>query len=154
MQSVSFFAIVDCVATNGGDNMISLEMLKSIGEFLQKAGKIEEFNAIITLQDRVRELTQENDELKKEISTLKDISNIERELEYRDDAYWRKTGEGPFCVPCWDGKKQLMRMTGKDVIKCHTCGYKFWTEEYRQKIITDTNKISSLNTRRRDRSAW
>lgn len=104
--------------------MISLDALKRIGKTLQEAGKIDEYQKIIDLQGQIQELIQENWELKRQVQELEEKWSIQEDLEFRENAYWKKSGDGPFCVPCWDKDKTLMRLTGKPgEYSCHVCKY-------------------------------
>ncbi len=78
-------------------------------------------------------LQAENSQLKQNNKDLESKLEIREDLKFDDNAYWRSSGDGPFCVPCWDGKKELMRLTGNEGYLSCSCGYKMQTRESKQR---------------------
>ena len=102
-----------------------LETIKELANVYRESGKAEEYKKILDLQGQVQDLMQELFELKRRNTELEEKWCIHGDLEFRENAYWRKSGDGPFCVPCWDKNKVLMRMTGKTgECVCHVCGFR------------------------------
>ncbi len=115
--------------------MTILDALKTVGRTLKESGKIDEYQKIIDLQGQIQDLIQENWELKCQVKEFEEKWSIKEDLEFRENAYWRKSGEGPFCMPCWDDKKKLMRMAGsKGHFHCPTCQYGMVTDEEQRHI--------------------
>ncbi len=86
----------------------------SIGELFKKGMTIEAQEKIMELREIVIELRELNCGYKDEIDKLKENNEIKEQLVYRENVYWRKleSGEedGPFCQPCYDSKKMLVRL--------------------------------------------
>lgn len=78
-------------------------------------------------------LQQENIQLRKENDELKQQSQIQHELKFYKNLYRRiKDGirSGPYCVKCWDGDKNLVRLHeyGHDeYLECKICKTRPWT---------------------------
>ena len=80
--------------------------LKFIAETFQKAGKFEEYQ-------KISDLMQENEELKKENKKLFEKLKIKESLIFENNAYWTKEDgkkDGPYCSCCWDDNKKTIRM--------------------------------------------
>ncbi|HXA52230.1 MAG TPA: bZIP transcription factor [Candidatus Acidoferrum sp.] len=69
---------------------------------------------ILTLQEQVHDLAEENRSLQIQIETLQQLQNIDATVEFANEVYWRRkadqTLEGPFCPTCWDDAKKLVRL--------------------------------------------
>lgn len=85
------------------------------------------------------ELRETITELKEEIATLKEKNSIlEKELErqesveFKDGAYWKWDGKGPYCQVCFDTKGKLIQtsiMSGRNKMKCPVCTHEYETAE-------------------------
>lgn len=84
-----------------------LDDIKETVSIIQKIDNIDLYRKILDLQAEAMALVEEN-------RTLKAAASIEAELEYRQQAYWKKYGtekqEGPFCPKCWDVERKLVRL--------------------------------------------
>lgn len=59
-------------------------------------------------QEEIARLIGTIRDLKEQLNTLQDLKD---NYEFRDNTYWRKgTGEGPFCQPCMDADKKVVRL--------------------------------------------
>ncbi len=105
----------------------------------KELGNIELQRKLIEVNREIAELEENNRGLKEKMRELEEKLNEKGDMEFKDNAYWKKSnGDGPFCVPCWDGLRKLMRVVGKEgYFYCPGpgCTYKFYTEEYRKKEI-------------------
>jgi len=54
------------------------------------------------------EIKNENTELKEEIKKLKSLS--ERGMTMKNNLYFDKDGNGPYCPTCWDNEKRIALM--------------------------------------------
>jgi hypothetical protein len=105
------------------------EGLKEVVATIQKIDNIELYRQILDLQKEVLEVVSENTELKGKLAAAQEELSRKRELRFEFNAYWAgetlETAEGPFCAPCWDTKKQLVRMLvvghNPKWSKCHAC---------------------------------
>lgn len=105
--------------------MSAVDNVKSIVLMVKKIGDMPLLNQIVELQVEIQELCLENMQLRQALADKERLLALEADLEFRDNAYWKKSdGDGPFCVPCWDDKRRLMRLTGyKDIRSCHICSW-------------------------------
>ena len=98
--------------------MTTFSDLKKIADVLKKAGKINEFNQILGLQeqllnmqDQMAKLKQEKEEMQRKNKKLEEKLNLKDDLEPRNNAYWRKSnGDGPFCTKCFDESAKTIRI--------------------------------------------
>lgn len=99
---------------------------KDAANVLKEAGKIKEFQQILDLledltnkQKKLNDLETENKELKEKLSN-------KEELEFINNAYYKKsTEEGPYCTRCWDKHRNLIRInkvfSNDDFASCPDC---------------------------------
>jgi hypothetical protein len=107
--------------------------MKEIISTIQKIDNIELYRQILDLQKEVLGVVSENTELKGKLANAQEELSRKRELRFEFNAYWTgdtlETADGPFCAPCWDTKKQLVRMLvpghNPKWSKCHSCEVQF-----------------------------
>lgn len=90
-----------------------LDTIKSIADITQKINDIELKSKIIDLQNEVYQLIEENHELRSEIRLLKNDKEMRNDLVFIDNMYYLKEDKDrqePFCSPCLDSDKKLIRM--------------------------------------------
>lgn len=99
--------------------------LTTAADVLRKADKIPEYQQILdamekltTQQGRISELETDNRELRQKLKTREDLI-------VKNDAYWTKEGDGPFCLTCHGAKDLLVRMIswGTGQHKCNSCNH-------------------------------
>jgi len=123
--------------------------LSTAADVLRKADKIPEYQKILdamerltTQQGRISELEIENRELKQKIKTRD-------ELIVKDDAYWTKSDDGPFCLTCHGSKDLLVRMVswGDGQHKCNNCDHVVTTnpDAYKRQVAVQNAEINRLN---------
>lgn len=67
--------------------------------------------SVIEVQRELSALEEENRKLRQEIHDLKNKKILETELEYRNNAYFKKDNEEiPYCSRCYDVDKNLVIM--------------------------------------------
>lgn len=130
--------------------MAIFDELKSVAGVLQEAGKIPQYQQILEVQEKllgmqshIFDLETENRELKQQIKTKEDLI-------VKNDAYWTKEGDGPFCLTCHGAKNLLIRMIswGKGQHKCNNCNHVVDTnpaevERLRQQQEAEHNRIDN-----------
>lgn len=97
--------------------MAIFDILKSAGETLRKADKIEEYRQILDAQKELLEMQKKIQNLEEKNMELKKALETKENLIHENNAYWtsdEKKKEGPFCSRCWDVDKNLVRL--------HPCG--------------------------------
>jgi len=130
--------------------MVVFDELKSIGKTLQEAGKIELYQQILEIQEKLLEMRKRISDLETENKELKEKLKIKEGLTAKNDAYWTKTGDGPFCLTCHGSKDLLVRMVswGSGQHKCNNCGNIVDTdpaavEQLRQQQEAEFNRINN-----------
>lgn len=99
--------------------------IKDLWNVFNEAGKIEEYQKILNLIDDQFRMREQIDNFKKEITTLRSRLEIKESLEFKNNAYYLKNGDGPFCQACWDNNEKLIRIIkypfDKDSYDCKVC---------------------------------
>jgi len=116
--------------------MALLDNVKTLIDLARKLDNVDLNRQIIELQSDIMKLITENAKLKEENSELRTKLAFQEELVFHDDAYWTKSGEGPYCPGCWDTKRLAVRMHGgatKGTFGCPACDATAWTEEFRNR---------------------
>jgi len=115
--------------------MSIIEDMKSVAEVIQKAGNLDLYTKMLELQIKASELVQENHKLREEKVALQETLRLQGDLKLRRDAYWKESGEGPFCVPCWqkDTKAREMVECDEGDFRCTVCGFVYQTERCKQR---------------------
>lgn len=114
-----------------------LDIAKTIknAELLEKTSTL--LGTLIDVQTTVLDLQHENDDLKREVSKLKEAQEFREELYFQDNLYWTQDEAdnllSAYCPTCWDGEKKAMRMLKEHVRgengpvwhcrKCNTTAY-------------------------------
>ncbi len=114
--------------------MSILDNVKELAGLVQKINDLELYRRILDLQSEVMALLDEIQTLKTQKKDLEKKWEIQESLQFRENAYWRESGDGPYCLPCWDKDKKLMRMAGDGgMYSCHTCHYGMITAEEKRR---------------------
>jgi len=130
-----------------------MDIIKGLGtaaDVLRKADKILEYQQILdamerltTQQGRISELETENRDLKEKLKTRE-------ELIVKNDAYWKKDGDGPFCLTCHGSKDLLIHMVswGADQHKCNNCNNVVETDpvQHQNKIRAQKAEMEKRNS--------
>lgn len=93
--------------------MAIFDELKSIGKVLREADKIEQYNQILDVQEKLLEMQNRIIELDSENRVLKEQLETKASLIFEKNAYWieqEEVKDGPFCSCCWDDNKKPIRM--------------------------------------------
>ena len=96
---------------------------------LKKGATLEAQEKIMELREQAMAIQEENLQLRKKVQELQEAFDLERELSFEGDVYWRtREGkkEGPFCPKCKDTKSLLVHLH-KDGPGwwCYTCTIHF-----------------------------
>ena len=96
--------------------MGAVDTLKEVVGLIQKVDNIDLYRKVMSLQEQVYELFEEN-------RLLKERLTMRETLQFKSNAYWRGD-EGPFCSSCWDGEQKLVRLHIQRSYhpRCPTCG--------------------------------
>jgi len=89
--------------------------MQEIGKVLQKAGNIELYEKLISIQETALKLLEENKDLKEKIQELENQLKIKNTLVFKENAYYSVDAKGieekdPFCSNCWDTEAILIRL--------------------------------------------
>jgi len=117
--------------------MSIIDNIRNVADVLRKADNIELYRQILDLQADASKILDENRELKEKLKELETSLQQQEDVEFKNNAYWKKSdGDGPYCVPCWDGKGKLMRMIDDDgYVSCPNseCHYCYQTNECKRR---------------------
>ncbi len=99
--------------------------MQEIGKVLQKAGNIELYEKLISIQETALQLLEDNKDLKDNIHELENQLKIKNTLVFKENTYYSVDAEGskeegPFCSNCWDKDRKLIHMHET------VYGKKFW----------------------------
>jgi hypothetical protein len=83
--------------------------LKSIGNVLQEAGKIEQYKQILEAQKDLLEMQKKIFDLENENKDLKEKLELKEKINFDRNSYWIEK-DGPFCTCCWDDSRKTVRM--------------------------------------------
>lgn len=90
------------------------EALKDIATVADRLRDAELKQLLATVRVEGAKLAEDNARLRQELLDLREQVKIRQEMDYRDNAYWRRTAggksEGPFCPKCLDGSGKSSRM--------------------------------------------
>lgn len=110
-------------------SMAIFDELKSVAKTLREADKIEQYQQILDVQERLLEMQKRIADLEVENGVLKEKLKIKEGLIFERNAYWLPEGDkkdGPFCSKCKDGEDKLVRMRVGDYTfgwaHCPNCG--------------------------------
>lgn len=126
-----------------------IENIKSVASVLQKADNIELYRKILDLQYEAMELVQQNNDLKIQITELKDKLSTQENLTFRNNKYWKileaDKQDGPFCSKCWDVERKLVRHQNHNdgYLTCPNCQMTVEDENYRGPRHTEEDWINN-----------
>lgn len=99
---------------------------KDAANVLKEAGKISEYQKILDLIDDLFDKREKIEELQGKIKKLEKKLAIGNDYEFKNNAYYNKNGDGPFCSRCFDKNKDLIRViksfNNDDFGTCPECG--------------------------------
>ena len=89
--------------------------VQDIVDLIKKGATMEAQEKIMELREGAMRLQEENLEFKKQLEDLQQEVNIKKSLDWDGAVYWIKNEEsnereGPYCQPCWDKDKNLVRL--------------------------------------------
>ena len=93
--------------------MAIFDELKSIAKTLREADKIEQYQQILGIQQKLLEMQEKTTNLGGENRRLKEKLRTKGALIYENNCYWRVENDkvdGPFCSRCWDKENTLIRV--------------------------------------------
>ena len=99
---------------------------KDVANVLKEAGKIKEYQQILELLEDLLNKQKKINDLEEENKVLKEKLTNQEELEFINNAYYKKsTKEGPYCTRCWDKHRNLIRINkifpNDDFASCPDC---------------------------------
>ncbi|MDT2805254.1 hypothetical protein [Vagococcus lutrae] len=93
--------------------------------------------SVIEVQRELSALEEENRKLRQEIHDLKNKRLLETELEYRNNAYFKKNNkEIPYCSRCYNVDERLVIMT-KNVLPLISTTYTFECPECKRQYDSE-----------------
>ena len=83
---------------------------KDAANVLKEAGKINEYQKILDLIDDLFDKREKIEKLQDKIKQLEKKLRISNDYKFKNNAYYSKDGDGPFCSRCLDKNKDLIRV--------------------------------------------
>ncbi len=129
--------------------MSIIEDVKNMAKLVQQAGNLELYQKMLDLQSQAMDLVEADRLRREEMTELKRQLRVKSELEFKKDSYWKESGEGPFCVPCWQKEKQdrIMMELAEGFFKCAVCGFIHKTEKRKKQEAEDKAKQAEQTRR-------
>lgn len=128
MDFVGTFAAVD----------LAIAKAKQAYDITKAAGQLEAKEALVELREALVEVKSQNVQLREEVQQLEQQLAQQNTVVFENGKYWIKDGEitdGPFCPPCYDSNKKLIRL------KYHPAAHgQYGHHEFYQCPICDYNK--------------
>ena len=104
------------------------------------AGRIGEiYDYIIDSKDALVDAKEELEAVKRELADLKETRALAAALQHDGKVYWIAKDEkwdGPFCAPCWDDKRKLVRLDHQRVQRDNPEDSAFWCAVCKQGFTT------------------
>ena len=123
------------------------EALKDGISVAQKADNLPLVKDLLDAQQQIFDLVNENNQLKEEIKRLKEVANIELNIERHKDAYITLKNDSEkliYCSCCWDTKKMLVKgqvvNTGK--YQCPSCK----TTAYYDRAAYNKSQVDAISS--------
>lgn len=106
--------------------MSLFDILKLAAKAFKESGKIEQYNQILDVQQKLLEMQEKIRVQDIEIRDLKEKLKIKGEIFFEKDACWIKkkdsSKEGPYCSACWDKNNKLIHLHHDgDFLFCPAC---------------------------------
>jgi len=101
-----------------------IDWIKNTLSVLKEAGKIKEYEKILSLANENEDIKKKLSETEQKIAILEGEINQKRKLKYRNESYW-DGDDGPFCSRCFDELGKSIRIhpvfTGSNFSICPKC---------------------------------
>ena len=101
--------------------------MQAMGKVLQEAGRIDLYEKLLSASEKMLELSEQNEALRRENYELKEKLKIKGSLVFKENMYFltKEDGQqdGPFCSVCWQSDEKLVRLHSNDLgsIWCAVC---------------------------------
>ena len=122
--------------------MSPFDWIKNTLSVLKEAGKIKEYEKILSLANENEDIKKKLSEAEQKIATLEGEINQKRKLEYRNESYW-DGDDGPFCSRCFDELDKPIRIhpvfIGSNFSICPKCNTRVNVTGRQDFIPRDTN---------------
>lgn len=107
--------------------------LKEIVRLAEKAGNKELNNqvmglqqSLLTINTQLTDLAAENQALRQRISEFERTADLEKEMKYEENVFWRardgKRVDGPLCPNCWESQRKYVHLTPSGATGAYHCG--------------------------------
>jgi hypothetical protein len=123
-----------------------MNLLDSVRLAIELADKVKNVELKETLLKVRLEAVDQGEEvvrLRQENLELRQAAELRESLLFRDNVYWKRTGDGPedgpFCQKCFDGGQRLVRLVDdqRDRWRCSVCGTGAWKPGGQQRSSED-----------------
>jgi len=90
--------------------MSIIENVKEIADLVKKLDDVDLYRRILTLEQEVFELNEENRSLKERISNLENIKDITSKMTFKSPFWYMEDDEIPHCPRCWESDKRTIHL--------------------------------------------
>ncbi|MEL4201767.1 hypothetical protein C9E85_05410 [Plesiomonas shigelloides] len=115
------------------DAKIDAEVSEKIQASIERLGEVQD--TLFYIREELLTQQEEKENLKKELASAKaELEKVESVI-YRAPSYWivnKDQPDGPFCQPCFDDERKLIRLQGgdNDIWNCRKCKNTFHGPNY------------------------
>ncbi|WP_229626516.1 hypothetical protein, partial [Vibrio parahaemolyticus] len=116
------------------DAKIDSEVSEKIQASIERLGEVQD--TLFYIREELLTQQEEKEKLKKELAAVKaELEKVESVV-YRAPSYWvvkeEQADDGPFCQPCFDDERKLIRLQGEnnDFWNCRKCKNSFKGPNY------------------------
>ena len=89
-----------------------LENFKDVAEVVRKAGNIDLYRRITSLESEVIDLARANRHLEVENEELKATLALKAKLTFRAPFWFAEGDDVPYCPNCWEGQRKAIHVQG------------------------------------------
>jgi len=112
-----------------------VDHVKEIAELADAYNHRDLYAKIVNLQSEVLKISEDNMKLSARVRELEQQQEIAAKIKREGNVYVgtpdNPRGDGPFCIPCWDGSQKLINLTihrefpsGIKETECGLCKYR------------------------------
>lgn len=104
-----------------------VENVKEIATLIKKLDDVDLYRRILTLEQEVFELNEENRLLNVKIKNLKNIEDITSKMSFKIPFWYMDGDEIPYCPQCWENDKKTIHLIDvqEHGYECPRCDRRF-----------------------------
>jgi len=104
-----------------------IENVKEIASLIKKLDDVDLYRRILTLEQEVLELNEENRLFYAKIKNLENIEEITSKMSFKSPFWYMAADEIPYCPRCWEDDKKTIHLIDvqEQGYECPSCNRKF-----------------------------